>query len=188
MRSLNRSLPGTTELALLTRKAITAAEASQPYFVVARLHAAKTVSDVSQRVTLISQAISLDPSLHEPRLDLAEAASAIHHLQLGLSALDSYVSGGPAVSDRLGTVQEKAAEAFMQQNNSVRAIPLFEQALLNIKDQKERERIEKLQAVAQMQSRLLIANSSRQPVITEQITQPLIVKPKLATLPPDGVQ
>ncbi len=188
MRSLNRSLPGTTELALLTRKVITAAEASQPYFVVARLHAAKTVSDVSQRVTLISQAISLDPSLHEPRLDLAEAASAIHHLQLGLSALDSYVSGGPAVSDRLGTVQEKAAEAFMQQNNSVRAIPLFEQALLNIKDQKERERIEKLQAVAQMQSRFLIANSSRQPVITEQITQPLIVKPKLATLPPDGVQ
>lgn len=188
MRSLNQSVPGTTELALLTHKVITAAEASRPYFVAARLQAAKATSEVSQRVTLISQAISLDPSLREPRLDLAEAALERHRLQLGLSALESYVSGAPAVSKRLGTVQEKAAEAFMQGNNYPRAIALFEQALLNIKDQPERERVEKLQVAARLRDQLLTTNSSRQPVISEQITQPLIVKPKLTALPPGEVQ
>lgn len=117
-------------------------------------------------------------------MELAEAAFDAHRTQFGISALDSYVNASVVqspvnnqTSPKLGAVQEKAAEALLQQNNFTQAISLFEQALLHIKDQSERDRIGKLQADAQMRNRLMIANGSRQPVVSEQITQSAIVRP-----------
>jgi tetratricopeptide (TPR) repeat protein len=191
MRPLKRSANDTEELALLTHNAITPQEASQPFFVFARLYAAQMASKNDDRIALLRQAIALDPAIRDERLDLAAAAFAEQQNPIGLAALESYSSAPGGSNTRLGLlrqVQEQAAVALVSEKEFSRAIPFYNQVLAALPSGGEHMRILKLRDAAQTASSLAALNASRQPVITEALTQPAMVKPRLTTLPAEGIE
>ncbi len=190
MRLLKRSADGRDELALLTHNAITPQEASQSFFVFARLYASQTASN-GDRIALLRRAIALDPAIQGERLDLAAAAFGEQLIPLALAALESYSSGPANSSTRtelLRQVREEAAAALVSQKEFSRAIPLYDQVLAALPPGTERMRVMKLRDGAQAANSLAALNSSRQPLITEALTQPSMVKPRLTTLPAEGAE
>ncbi len=191
MHSLKHSVTGTDELTLLTHDAITPQEASQPFYVFARLRAAQTVASNNEKLALLRQAVALDPALRDERLDVAASAFLAQQIPFGLAALESYSSapGTPtARSTLLRQVQETAAAALVSQEEFGRAVGLYDQVLAGLPPGSERVRLTRLRDAAQGKSSLEILNEGRQPVITESLTQPARVKPQLMELPAEGVE
>jgi hypothetical protein len=191
MRLLKSPANRTDELALLTHNAITRQEASQPFFVFARIYAAQTASKRVDRMALLREAIALDPSIRDERLDLAAAALAEQQIPFGLAALESYSSapgGSNTPTGLLRQVQEEAAGALVSEKEFNSAIPLYDQILAALPPGSEDVRVMKLRDAAQAASSLAALNASRQPVITEALTQPSMVKPRLTSLPAEGIE
>ncbi len=195
MRKLQQSRAGADELALLTHPSVSSKEARQPFFAYARLQASEQSSG-KLLVDLLREAIGIEPSLLAPRLALAGAAFREQLAPLGLAALESYVSpsldqyGGlqasPAPPAELSKVKLLAADALEARQDFSGAAPYYEEALANTKTESERVRIAKLRDHAKTQAALASLNASRQPVVSEDIKQPSLVKPKLTALPSEG--
>ena len=196
LRALGKPARGSDELALLTRNTISPAEASQPYFVPSRIFAAHLTSSLADRETLYREAIAISPTLVNERLDLAEAALHRKNIAFGIAALESYSqsaynpgqNSSQSSNPKLLVVQELAADAQLERKEYGPAAALYDQILAATSiDAVTRTRIQKLRDTATSQSRLASANAARQPVITNEIAQPIIVKPKLTSLPADGL-
>ncbi|MBV9266202.1 MAG: hypothetical protein JO061_08550, partial [Acidobacteriaceae bacterium] len=157
LREHKTPFAGTDELTLLTHDSIAAGEASRPYFIEARLQAAKTASE-QDRIRLYRDAIAFDPSVRDPRLYLAEAAFRAKEDQLGIVALDSYEQAGRIGNVKSNpeavTVEQLAADAFMVQKNYSRAIRLYEEVLVQVTDSAIRDRTEKSLRAATEQRRI----------------------------------
>ncbi len=208
MRDMGRAVDGSDELALLTHKSITPQQASQAFYVQARLAAARESSIVSEKVQLYRGAIALDPTLRDARLDLAEAALSTKQDTLGLAAFDSYQAssgqmygsaayrGGyamplastpPAEPDNFVTVEQLAAEALARRQDFAQALRLYDDLLARTTDLLRREQFQRSRELTRQRQTLVNLNAGRRPVVTKEITQPLIVKPKLKSVPIDWI-
>jgi len=78
-----------------------------------------------------------------------------------------------------------AAQALIQRRTFPQALRLYEDLLARTTEPVKRAQIEKIRDSVNQQQELAVANARRCPVITQEITQPVIVKPKLAALPED---
>ena len=187
LRDFGSAAAGMNELALLTHKHISAAEASQPFCVEARLDAADEAPLPAEKIRLYREAIALDPRLREPRLDLAEAAFTSRRDAFGFATFSTYETGSyrtatKASGEKLPTVLQLAAAALMRQHEYGQAVQFYNQALNITKDPAKRTEITKLRDTAEQQLNLQIANAARQPQVGITITQDRIVKPKLKSV------
>jgi hypothetical protein len=204
LRDLSSPTAGTDEVVLLTHKHITAAEASQPFYVEARLDAAEESSSVAERIRLYKEAIALDPQIREPRLNLAQVALSNAQDAFGVAVFSSYQRSPYAeyfrpqppfsptefnIKDpqKLATVEQLAADALVHKHEYAQAVQLYTRALNGTDDPVKRGQLTKLRDAAQQKQRLESANAARQPLVHDGITQNRIVKPKLKTLPLDWV-
>ncbi len=198
LRELQMPAPGSQELDLLTQKSFTAQQASQHFFVNARLDAAHDSNESAAKIKLLSEAIAIDPTLQDSRLFLAEAAFTLKRDALGLAAWESYqanlgtppwrhsgylrqTAAAPAASPQILRVEELVAAALVRRNQFDRAIDLY-QSLIRWSP-KNAATFETLRAHAEVENKLLIANAQRQPIVSKEVAQPIIVKPRLSTLP-----
>jgi hypothetical protein len=184
LRELKAPVSGTTELDLLTHATISPQEASQPFFVLARLRAAETRPDVK----LYAESIALQPSLRKARLALAETALLSKRPALGLAAWNSYDSpqniGWLHVSaleramdvrtDRTLEVEELVAGVLADRKQYAAAEALCDRLL-----QQGLTRIGKLKENVSAEAARDQLNRSRAPTISNELTQAGIVKPKL---------
>ncbi|MGA8028051.1 MAG: hypothetical protein WB992_12985 [Bryobacteraceae bacterium] len=189
MRGLSAAVTGTDELSLLTHTLISPAEASQPFYMEARLDAARQSSDPASQTKLFKEAIALDPTLREPRLQLAEAAFTSSQDTLGLAAFESYraasepSSPGGETDANYTSVEKLAADAEMRRRNWSLALEFYDDLLKRVKDPLLRVALIKARDAAAEKQNLDIANESRRPLVTNDVAQPGIVKPKLTSLP-----
>ncbi len=209
MRDLASPIDGSDELSLLTHKSISPAQASQPFYVQARLDAGRQSSDMAERRKLYQEAIALAPSLREPRLQLARAAFETDDNALGLEAFKSYrnqygvpvpgqermagyrrvtsrVDEEPAPEDFLA-VEQLAAEAYARRKQWALALGLYHDLLKREQDTAKRNALTEARDSIKRKQNLALANLSRRPVVTDDVAQHLIVKPKLMVLPPGWV-
>ena len=161
LRDLKAPVSGNTELDLLTHTTITPQEASQPFFVLARL-----------RAGLYAEAIALNPTLRAERLDLAESAFQNNNDALGLAAWNSY-EADHSESDQAMRVMELAAGALAKRQQYAMAEALFNRIV------PQSARVVKLRDAVRAKARLDAANRSRAPIISIELTQAGIVKPRL---------
>ncbi len=136
----------------------------------------------AERVQQLSAAIADDPQLMDPRLDLAEAAFRRSQDALGLAAFNSYQP--PDTADaKFMRVQELAAAAMVRREDFGQAIAAYDQLLANTKDTAKHAEIQRLRDAAQNTVSLQAANAARAPVVTAEVQQSVIVRPKLKSLP-----
>jgi tetratricopeptide (TPR) repeat protein len=207
LRDLGNPATGADELSVLTQKKISATEASQPFYVEARLDAADELTAAAEKIRLYREAIAIDPQLRQARLNLAEAALSNGRNAFGLAVFTSYEHGayrtapiirdgeqpGISFAEQLNApsspillkVEELAAGAMTTQHEYVRAVQFYNQLLNTIADPARRAQMRKLRESADTKQKLEAANAARQPLVGDGITQKRIVKPKLKTLPAD---
>jgi hypothetical protein len=183
LRDLQAPVAGPTELDLLTHASISSQEASQPFFVLARLRAKEYAA-----------AIALKPSLLAPRLALADEAFANKQTALSMAAWNSYQSPSETLAwlhssslnraiddfpDRSLAVKESVADVLTEQHEYSAAISLYDQILQAASDKSSLNRIQKLRAQVTAKANLEQLNRSRAPVISKEFTQAGIVRPRL---------
>jgi hypothetical protein len=193
MRDLGNSVPGAGELSVLTHKTISPAEAAQPFFVNARLRAAAAAS-LTDQVGLYAEAVAIDPGLRQAKLKFAEAALRTNQIAIGLAAFENYrmtqyqtesTQASNATAADLLSVEELAASALARRQEFARAIAIYDELLRQAADPAKRFQYERLKAEAADKQSLETFNLLRQPIVTNEIAQRTVVKPKLKTLPPD---
>jgi tetratricopeptide (TPR) repeat protein len=176
LRNIGAPVKGAQELDLLTHVSISPEEAAQPYFVLARLDAAKAAAP-TVKVKLYSEAIAIRPSLQPETLALAEAAFNTNNDALGLAALAKY--GAAQSNPQLIHVQELAAAVHTKRQEFDTAANLYQQILNSTTDPAAHARIEKLLATTREEASIEHANQARQPRVTKEVAQGTIVKPRL---------
>lgn len=194
MGDLGSSVPGSDELSLLTHKSISPEESAKPFYVSARLVAASSAT-LTDQVKLYGQVIAIDPGLRQAKLEFAEATLKTNQTAIGLAAFDNYrttqyQTESSQTSNVPGTillsVEELAASALVHGQEFGRAIDIYDELLRQIKDPTTRSQFQKLKAEAVNKQSLETLNSMRQPIVTNEISQRTVVKPKLTALPPDS--
>lgn len=195
VRDMNSPKPGAMELDLLTRQNISAEEASQPFFVLARLRAAQLTHDVLIKERLYGESVALKPSLLSQRLALAEAAFANKQDALGLATWQSYDTPNDGIAwlhaspldeamtpdvDRTFLVEELVADAFTRQQQYNEAETMYDRLLQQATEPTSIGRIKKLKDSVVRAAQLDQLNRSRAPMISNDLAQTRIVKPKLS--------
>lgn len=183
LRNLKAPINGSAELDLLTHASISSQEASQPFFVLARLRAKEYAA-----------AIALKPSLLAPRLALAETSFAQKHNAFGMAAWNSYQSPGEAMAwlhsssldraidpwpDDLLSVEESAAAVLANGGEYAAAVSIYDRILQSASDKPLRTRIQKLKDQVNAKANLDQLNRGRAPVISKELTQAGMVRPRL---------
>jgi tetratricopeptide (TPR) repeat protein len=181
MRKISSPVNGADELSLLTHNAISAAEASQPFYVDARLDAALQTSDLARQTKLYQEAIALDPGLEEPRLRLARSALAVGTTALGLAAFASF-NRSQADFHEFAEVEQLAAQAHEQRQEWGLALQLYRDLVVHENNQAKRAALTKARDSVAEKQHLANVNLARAPAVTDHVGQPRIVKPKLASL------
>jgi tetratricopeptide (TPR) repeat protein len=184
LRDLNSPVSGSTELALLTHATISPREASQPFFVLARI-----------RAKLYAEAIAITPSLRAARLALAETSLQGKQDALGLAAWNSYelrrenipwLHSSPlerAIDpepDRTLNVEELVARVLAERHEYSAAEAMYDRVLQQTADKALQAKIKKLRTPVEAAARLDQLNRSRAPSVSAELTQAGIVRPKLA--------
>ena len=183
LRNLHAPANGSSELDLLTHATISSQEASQPFFVLARLRAQEYAA-----------AIALKPSLLAPRLALAEKAFADTNTDLAIAAWNSYQSPVESLAwlhsssldraidrwpDRLLAIKERVAGLLSERREYSASIALYDQILNASTDKAMLTRVEKLKAGVAAKADRERVNRGRAPVISKEFAQAGIVRPKL---------
>ena len=183
LRDLKAPASGTTELDLLTHAEISSQEASQPFFVMARL-----------RAKLYAEAIALKPSLREARLALAESALENKQEALGFAAWNSYstlpsnlewLHSAPLdraldhQPDRTEKVEELVADTLVTQQQFAGAETLYSKILEQTDDKATQARVRQLQKNLEARIQVDVTNRDRAPTISAELTQPRIVKVRM---------
>jgi predicted negative regulator of RcsB-dependent stress response len=99
--------PGSQELQLLAAGTVSAQQAGQPYFYVARVRAAETAPNAAARLKLLREAIAVNPNEQTLRLSVFRAAIADGQYRFAISSIEdminrSYGSGGDSMGDGSG--------------------------------------------------------------------------------------
>ena len=185
LRDLGVPEAGTNELAVLTHKTVIVAEAEQPYAFEARLDAASFSAIPGQKVKLYGEAIAIDPSQQEARWLLASAALTDRQETFGLAVFQTVMNAPASDNPKYRETEQLAAVAFARREDFGAALTLYDRLVGNEKDgTRLGELVKKRDAVLAAQ-RLSQLNASRRPVVTNEVTQHQLVRPKLAMLPPD---
>ncbi len=182
MRELGSSVAETDELAMLTRKTVSVGEAAMPFAVEARLEAAQSASVGAAKIRLYREAIALQPDLLEPRLALAEAAFQGRQEAFGLAVFRSYRNGGATLSPEFLRVEQLAAEAEAQRGNLATALGMYADLIPKVTAGKRVE-LQKTRYDLRVRQSLQVANLARRPIVSKEVTQHGLVKPKLTALP-----
>lgn len=179
LRALKAPVAATSQLDLLTQDRIAPAQASQPYFVAARVDAAAQTTDWAAKTRLLAEAIAIEPGLTTQRDKLADAAARANQRYLAIAAYlgqpfdaelaqriaDAQVAiGAPEQAELLLAIQRSDTASARQREHA----------------RQQQQRIADLFHLQQ-------ANESRSPEVTNGIVQRRLVKPKLKTLPADDV-
>jgi hypothetical protein len=185
LAQLHHAVQGNDELALLTHDRISPEQASRAFYVAARLRAARQTTDNDAKRRLLSAAVANDPALDAPRLELVNAALSSGRLNFGVSALESYRRNAPLSDARPELMQAtvNALAMLISRSDFGRAVDLGSGFPATNFAGAERQRLEQLRAEAVAGQQLDSFNSQRQPFIHGELTQPVIVRPKLAHLP-----
>jgi tetratricopeptide (TPR) repeat protein len=186
LREVSSSVGGADELSLLTHSSISPEEAAKPFYVEARLDAAAQTTDSGVRIKLYRDAIATDPELRAPRLELAASAFRAGKDVLGLAAFDSYQVQPDEELKAYVSAEQLAAEAAVRRADWARALNLYGDLLTRVQDPAQRNVFAKARDSALKEQNLRSLNESRAPVVSDDVAQPLIVRPKLASLP-DGL-
>ncbi len=186
LHSLRSPATGIDELALLTQPAISPVQTRQPFAVEARLQAAAQTTSPADKVHLYSEAIAIDPSSHEPRLQLAEAAFHVGQDALAIASFESYRSAEIHDSPIYLTVEQKVADAHLKRGEPNSALDLYNDLFTRTSDAAKRADLSKTRDALKAQITLQAANLQRVPSVTKEIKQATLVKPKLTALPGDA--
>jgi tetratricopeptide (TPR) repeat protein len=180
MRAAKTPVAGTMQLDVLTQERISPVDASQSYFVAARLDAAAQTTDWTAKTKLLADAIAIDPGLTDERNKLADAATHANQRYLAIAAYmgDPF---NPELAQRIAD-EEIAVGQPEQAELLLDAIQKSDAATLKQRDHARQEQ----QRIAN-RLQLQIVNESRSPEVANGIVQQRIVKPKLTMLPADDV-
>jgi hypothetical protein len=204
---------GSGELTLLASSApITPEQANRPYYLAARVAAARTASNAEQ---ILFDALACGPS-DEARLMLFEKEFALGHNAMALAAIDPLVNGavnqypvprwvqvseGDAQAQASGMqlpqipakqrfkVAGELAAVYERTGNLPSAVSWIGTAISLGGDAKEQRQLEALKTALEKQMAVEAENASRRPVIQASLDQQNVVRPRIAT--PDlskGVQ
>ncbi len=188
------ALTGTdSELELLSSPAVlTEVEVSKPYYAEARLQAAAESRDAAARERLLQAAIAIDPKRSETKLDLFRVALAAHHDQyvvaVAAQLTPSYLSNERDFSswvadgflaelplpDRVA-IARGLGEAN-QRLGDLRAALFYNQIALRLAPTDAvRRNLETLRAQLENEA----ANLARRPVVSDNLDQDRLVRPKV---------
>ena len=206
-----------SELALLASGSVAASSAERPFYVEARLAAAER-ADASTRARVLADALAIQPSANAPRVPLFDAELELGRPQLAISALEPLLSEGPlrwrlqqadspniredrdteegsyiAEQFLAGTGLDEAGRALAARRlagayEKLDRLPLaslFYGIANTIQPSEEARRA--LENVRR-EERLRAENARRRPVITENLEQDRLVRPRLTALKEGAVQ
>ena len=193
---------GSGELALLASGApVTPDQANRPYYLSARVAAARTASNPAP---ILFDALACGPS-DEARLMLFEKEFALDHLAMALAAIDPLVNNAEAAypipqwaqrdngfrmrrgesllgkipeTDRFKVASELAA-IYERRGDLPSAVSWIETAISLGGDSNENRRLENHKTVLKAQMTINTENASRRPVIQESLDQPNVVRPRV---------
>jgi tetratricopeptide (TPR) repeat protein len=188
MRSLKQTVSGTTELDVLTQEKISPAQASQPFFVAARVDASAQISDSVTKSKLYSEAIAAEPRLTEERVALAKAAVLAKQSHLAIAAYAGQISGNAPLSLEKAQLNEWIANAHLRLRQDQAAQPLLQAILASDVPSEMRRRVQTLSDNVRTTLRLEALNTTRSPEVNSGIDQTRLVRPKLSKLPEDLAQ
>ncbi len=183
LRNLGVPQVGSDELSLLTHKSLTTNEAEQPFAVEARLDAARSSSDLGEKEKLYREAIAIDPKLQEARWLLADAALSNGQDAVGVAALESVTQPPPARNASYRHAELLAAAVYAGRERYGQAIALYDRLIASETDDSAKASLTKARETASAALKLSQLNGSRLPVVTKDVTQHRLVRPKLTSLP-----
>ena len=175
-----------TELAILSRTAVTPADARKPYQLEARLNAARSVSDPETKLSLWREALALSPTNSRARAGALLAAIALRRdaLALALEQPPPRPYGMPAAEPVIQSAAEQAsiAEALAaaaERLDDLDAALRQLRIVIGLRPAAARTELEqKLSALMSEQTRLA-GNAARRPAIRDGIEQDYPVRRRI---------
>jgi tetratricopeptide (TPR) repeat protein len=171
---------GSAELDVIAGKsAITEAQASQPFFVKARMLAAESTSDAAARFRLLSAAVSISPAV--PRYALFRASVALKRWHFANALQDgSNFDSGLTEAQRIELLRS-LAEVKRQVGDSETAFKYLDQ-LLPLLAGEQQAQVEKEIATERARDAARAWNEAHRPVISESLVPDRIVMPRVAAV------
>ncbi len=173
---------------------------TKPYWYRSRVEASKAATDAAVKIRLLLAAIAINPTPVETRLDLFRAALDQKRNQLAIAAVPSQQEPAepPPASEKLPewmvssflqnttfTQTDRTffarglGEAYQRMNEPARALYYYRLALELDRSPAQRAATEPLVKTLQQALELKQANESRRPVVSRNLEQPNIVRPRL---------
>ncbi len=193
---------GSPELDLLASTApLTEAAVNKPYWHRARVEAAGATNAAAAKIRLLMAAIAVNPEPSAPRMELFRIALAAKRYQLAVSSVaaaanapsyappeteefpqylaEQFLQGTGAGTTERASIARGLGEAYQQLNDPALAVYYYRLSLDLSKSQPQQAALEKNLEVMRAAVKLKIANEERRPVVTKNLEQPHIVKPRL---------
>ena len=166
---------GTPELDLIAGTAtISEAQASQPFYIPARLLAAAQTSDAASRFRLLSAAVSIAPAASgRPRLQLFRAAAESKRWFLANSLIDE---------DMTPEVLPSLVQVKIQIGDPNAALQYQIQLAARLTGEPKAS-LERTIAAAQADAERRAQNEARRPIIGDSVVPDRVVRPRLAAEP-----
>ena len=193
---------GTGELDLLASSSpFTEAAVNKPYWHRARVEAASSLKDPAAKIRLLLAAVAIDPKPPGPRFDLFRTALDQRRYTLALSTMPlqnlgvepNFPEGERAPEWILGTflqgtdlsaadravVARGVGEAYQRLKEPAKAIYYYRLALELDRSPAQRTAVQPNIDTLRTELKLRQANQERRPVVTRNLEQPHVVKPRL---------
>ncbi len=188
---------GSGELDALASPSVAAAAAEKPYFFFARLAAAAATKDPNVRIRLLRDAVAINPAPEQPKIDLLRAALESKRWLTAAAVAQPFFNQGFDAPEEQAEYQEAmAANAFLplleaaqraalarglaeayehlDQNAAARLLYRAAQRI-DPKDTNAAKALVRVEARLQRDR----ANEQRRPVVTVNLDQPHLVRPRL---------
>ena len=195
---------GSAELDLLASATpFTEASVNRPYWYRARVEAAAAINDGASRIRILLAAIATDPAPAEPRLQLFRTAMDLKRYQQAIAAMppaggqgsesgsDSaefpewqvsmFLQNTPYTAADRAFVARGLGEAYQRLNDPPRAVYYYRLAMELDKSPTLRAAIQPNLDATRRAVSLKRSNAQRRPVVSRNLEQPQLVRPKLTS-------
>jgi hypothetical protein len=167
---------GDSELALLARGHIAAAEANRPFYYEARIEAAQNSADPAARMALLLDAIAVHPEQPAPLLPLFQAAYRAGQFELAVEAANRCWTSVPVTVE---TAREMSA-AFERGQNYLSATAVLRMASARADTPPQvREQLKQEMSAVERRSKVRQENEARRPHVSASVEQSSVVRPRI---------
>jgi hypothetical protein len=196
---------GSAELDLLASSTpFTEAAVNKPYWRRARVEAASSLKDPAAKIRLLLAAVAIDPQPPAPRFDLFRTALDQRRYTLALSVMplqnlgvepnfpegerapewivSSFLQGTDLSGPDRAIVARGVGEAYQRLNEPAKAVFYYRLALELDRSPAQRSAVQPNIEAMRTELKLRHANQERRPVVTRNLEQPHVVKPRLTRL------